>query len=108
MGDGTPRAHINLVKTILVAVVLSCSGCAFVPQTHVAFNPSTGELTVKSPKDVTLNGLRAGVTNGAAYIEIEEYSSKNNVEVLRAVTDANAETAKKGAELIGTLLDAAK
>lgn len=92
----------------VLAAALLCAGCAFVPQTHVTFNPATSELKVKSPKDVTLKGLSAGTTNGSSYITIQEYSSKNNVEVLRAVADANAETAKKGAELFGTLLDASK
>lgn len=95
----------NLLSTL--PILLLC-GCAFVPATRIKFNPKTGELNVKSPKDVELTGLHAYATNGVSAIDIQKYSSKNNIEVLRAVTQANAETQKKGAELIGTIIDATK
>lgn len=97
------------MKNILITpIILILCGCAMVPATKISFNPRTGELNVRSPKDVELTGLHAYATNGVSAIDIQKYSSKNNIEVIKAVTQANAETQKKGAELIGTIIDSAK
>jgi PBP1b-binding outer membrane lipoprotein LpoB len=97
---------MNTLK--ITALALALTGCARVPATKVSFNPATGELKVSSPKDIELTGLHAYVTNGLTRIDVEKYTSKNNVEVIKAVSDLNAENAKKGAELLGTIIEASK
>lgn len=79
-----------------------------VPKTSIRFNPETKQLDIQSPKDVEIHGLHATATNGMYRLDVDKYSAKNNIEVIRAVTEANAANAKKGAELVGTLIDAAK
>lgn len=93
--------------TLLLLVAVMCSGMMCVPATRISYTTKAG-LDIRSPKDVSMTNVTAFHSNGVTVISVGSYSSKNNVEVLRAVAEHNQETAEKGAALLGTLLDHAK
>jgi hypothetical protein len=99
------------MRYILLLIPL-LAGCMFVPQTDVSLDPVTRNLRIKSPKDVVIKDFKSSLTPTATgtvvVIEFKSYESKNNIEVIRAITEANAEAARKGAELVGTLIDKAQ
>ncbi len=97
---------------ILCAACLLLYGCMTVPPTEVSFDPKTQAIKVKSPKDVEIESASASSSNGVFYIEVRGYKSKNNLEVIRAVVTANAESRKaieeNGAKLVGEVIGAMK
>ena len=101
------------MKTALIIALAALTGCTVVPSTKVAFNPLTRELSIRSPKDISISNLVATIgTNGTATISIGSYSSHNNAEVISAVANLNAQTMKTTAELggqvLGTMIKTAK
>lgn len=102
---------MKTIITVIVAALLI--GCARVPQTGIQFNPQTKQLTITSPKDVEIESATATTdTNGGFTIAVKGYKAKNNIEVLRAVTEQNAAMRRsledEAAKTIGTLIDLAK
>ena len=87
-------------------------GCMSVPQTGIQFNPQTKQLDITSPKDVEIQSATVTESNGFFCIEVKGYKAKNNIQVIQAVIEGNAETRKSieqnAAKTIGTLIDLAK
>lgn len=79
-----------------------------VPQTGIRFNPETKQLDISSPKDVEIQRASVYESNDVFIITVEGYKAKNNIDVIRAVTEANAENAARAAALVGTLIDKAQ
>lgn len=96
------------MKHALALALLALTGCTMVPATKVSFNPLTHELSIRSPKDITITNLVAMVnTNGTASITIGAYSSYNNAEVIAAVAAQNAAMLKAAADIGGQVIGAA-
>jgi len=86
------------------------TACNTVPATRISFNPKTGELNVKSPKNVSIEDLEAGVQNGAPFIKVKRYNSTNSAEVVNAVVAANSamfQSAADGGKALLKLLEKA-
>lgn len=67
------------------------AGCMSVPATRIAVDPTSHELRLQSPKDVSIGALNAVIsTNGQVTIELVDYKAENNVDVIRTIADANA------------------
>ena len=83
-----------------LAAAILLAGCNSVPKSEISFNPKTYTFNISSPKNVTIGGLNASLTtNGTVTIVVTNYSSKNDVEILRAVANANAEIQTKVIQL---------
>ena len=104
------------IKILLqvAAIAIVSVGCMSVPRTTISFDPKTKQVAIESPKDITLEGLKIHYAPGSESasaqfdVTVDNYTAKNNVEMLREVVKQNQETALGGAKLLGTLLDMAK
>lgn len=75
------------------AILFATAGC--VPITsHLDLNPQAGVVSWVSPKDVTVDSIEAGSSNGIPYLIVKNWRSSNNPEVLKAKGDADASVAK--------------
>lgn len=106
-----PGPTIPVAKVALAVLFLALfTGCARVPATRISLDPKSNGLVIESPKDialtnVVLNIFPATATNSARFeLTIGSYTSKNNLEVIRAITDANAASLKAAVENGGALL----
>jgi hypothetical protein len=114
----TSAAALSAFCLLLCAFAIFFSGCAGVPATEIRFDPKKDALIIKSPKDIELRDVLlvafpATATNAARFeLTIGSYISKNNLEVIRAITEANNANLQRAAEiggaLLGTAIDAAK
>lgn len=96
-------------SSLLLCLGLLLPGCVVVPKTEISYSPGSRSWKLASPKDVTIGYLLATyTTTGGVSLVISNYSSKNNLEVLQAITAANSATAKEGATLLGTVVGAMK
>jgi len=69
------------------------SGCSTVPATQIKFNPITKTLVIRSPKDVEIRNLTAGLDEKErTTIRFESYVSKNNAAVIEAIARQNQAT----------------
>ena len=99
-----------LLSALLLAFSWFVFGCASVPRTEVRFDPKNDALVINSPKDIELLDVRliafpATATNAARFeLTVGRYASKNNIEVIRAITEANAASLKAAVENGGALL----
>lgn len=107
-----------LLSALLLAFSWFVFGCASVPRTEVRFDPKNDALVINSPKDIELLDVRlvafpATATNAARFeLAVGRYASKNNLGVIKAITEANNQSLQRAAEiggtLLGTAIDAAK
>src|SRR5512133_1454619 len=84
------------MKPILLPI-LACAllcGCNTVPKTTIAFDPTGKAVAIASPKDVEMKNLNVAVSGTNFTVKVEEYKSKINAEVVRAVAQANIAQAK--------------
>ena len=87
----TPVVKIGLLFLLLIPLV----GCQAVPTTKLKF----GNLLFESPKDVIVSNMVASVSsNGTITITIGSWTGKNNLEIIKAITDANAAMLKNGTD----------
>lgn len=95
------------MKTTFFSLLLALTGCTVVPATRVSFNPNTHELSIRSPKDISITNLVATVNSNGTSISIGSYSSFNKADVISAVAAQNAQTLKAAADIGGQILEAA-
>ena len=86
---------------ILFASLIAFSGCASVPATKVSINPTTGAITLESPKEIGISNMVATLPNGVQ-VTLQGYQSHNSVDVLSAVAAANAQSLAQIIEMIKT------
>jgi len=103
----------EIMKYIATLLLTALTGCAIVPQTVITFNKTKDGFAIHSPKDIELVGTEISITtNGDIYVRIDSYKAHNNIEAIQAVAEGNAAARmsleKNGAELLGTLIGAAK
>jgi hypothetical protein len=65
-----------------------------VPSTEFSVNPQTGNVIVKSPKEIGISNLVATLPNGVS-VQLQGYQSHNSPDVIAAVAAANALMADK-------------
>lgn len=84
----TPRDHT--LMSLLLLGVLVLPGCMSVPKTRIAFDPSTGTLDVRSPKEIEIIDLKAErKIDGTVSVSIGSYEAKNNAAIIDAVAQQN-------------------
>lgn len=74
---------------LLLCCAFGLAGCTLpVPKTAIAFNPTTRTLSIQSPKDVKFAKVEL-LSEGTNFtLTVTDYSSANNVEVIRAAVEA--------------------
>jgi hypothetical protein len=87
---------------ILFALLIAISGCASVPATKVSINPTTGAITLESPKEIGISNMIATLPNGVT-VQLQGYQSHNSVDVLSAVAAANAQTLSQAVDLLKSI-----
>lgn len=102
-----------LSLSLIAAGAYYITGCANVPATSVGFNPATGKLNIKSPKNVAIQEATVTYgTNGQYTLTLKGYSSTNDNSVVTAVAQANAATASAlsqvSQQMLTTAIQAAK
>jgi hypothetical protein len=95
----TNTAALNEMKTwcqrgrgglVALIVCLVLAGCG-VPSTRIRYNPASHQLTLTSPKDVTIGGINVIMaTNGQFSLNVTNYAATNNAAVISAVSEQNA------------------
>ncbi len=95
------------MKYLSLLVILIATGCQSVPATKINFNPTSGNLTLESPKEIGFSNLVATLPNGTG-ITLTGYQSHNSADVIAAVASANAQMAQKYIEALQILQDLAK
>jgi len=99
---------MKTLSIILCAFCIALSGCMSVPATTIKYDPSSKQLDLGSPKDVTINKASVVESNGFFSLTLEGYSAKNNLEVIKAVVEGNAKARQSieenGAAIIGKVI----
>lgn len=88
---------------LIAFVPLLMVGCASqgVPTTLVKFNPTTGALSVSSPKQVTSKNFRAVIAkDGSAEVSWDDLSATNSPDVVQTAGDADAKRIAATAGLV--------
>ena len=98
-----PRTIINTLIILVTALAIGC-----VPiRTKIGVNPTTGEFTYKSPKNVKCESLViTRDTNGAVTVKIANPTTENDPDVIasKGMADANVANAV-GNQVRGGLQD---
>lgn len=95
---------------IVPLALLLMTGCMSVPKTVVSFDPVKHTLDIQSPKDIAITNisvltLSATATNPATFLlTIGSYSSKNNIDVIKAIVERNSEMQRQLIEGGGAVL----
>jgi uncharacterized lipoprotein YajG len=105
---------MKIILAVISAAILV--GCMTVPSTRITVDPVTKSIDVQSPKDIDIKGFRADfhptATGTVVSVWIDSYTSKNNIDVIKAVAERNAAMqealTKEGKELLGSIIDSAK
>jgi len=99
------------MKPIVISLLLALTGCATgVPATIVEFNPATGALTVKSPKQITSRNFKATteLPNGVkTTVSWDNLSSLNDSAVIGAAGAADAQVIEATSGLVKQVGDTA-
>jgi len=91
---------------LLLPLVIALAGCYSVPATKVSFDPVTHAISIRSPKDIEISGLKFVVSsNGQSTVTIDTYKSKSNIEAIRAIAKLNMESQKNAIEVGGVLIE---
>lgn len=103
--------RLLIAFSLLPAALSLLCGCMSVPTTRINYVPATQTLNIQSPKDVTIESLSVTTDGPDFLIELKNYRSASNVEVVRTVAEANAQMqrdiTKRSEAVIGKLIQAA-
>jgi hypothetical protein len=87
-----PMKTIVLLLIVLLIPPLLFTGCALpVPKTSLHFDPATKTLDIRSPKDVKMAGVTVDLQGTNFSLTIDSYESANNLAVVKAAAQAQAE-----------------
>ena len=105
------RLVLNTMKKLLTItpILIALCGCVGVPATSLKINPTTGEFTIKGPKDTHMTNVIAefAVPNkGTFKITIGSYSSQNSPDVIAAVAAGQAQNIDSLTKLSSSLAQA--
>ena len=95
--------HLGLHVPILLACLFT-AGCMTVPQTTISYDPATHSLDIKSPKDTRIKKIAATTDGPDFLIEVDEYESANNVDVVRVIAEQNVIAQKEASDRAEELL----
>lgn len=80
------------LASLLLSTAILITGCALpVPKTSLHFDPVTKTLDIRSPKDVKMAGVTVDLQGTNFSLTIDTYESANNLEVVKAAAQAQAE-----------------
>jgi hypothetical protein len=83
---------MKLIACICLIAAFALAGCQLpVPRTSLKFDPTTKTLDIRSPKDVKMAGVTVDLQGTNFSLTIDSYESANNLEIVKAAAQAQAE-----------------